>query len=126
MADPHLGQSNTDHPVEEKSAAQQGEARHTSRPGEDEKPARGAIRARSLPIMLAGLILIILFALWLWPREKEGREASEKTTAGIEAESNEVALTPEAIKTAGIEIGQVSERPAVARLSVAGEVEANA
>jgi membrane fusion protein, heavy metal efflux system len=126
MADRHLGQSNTDSTVEEKRAAQQGRARHTTQPNEDAKPARGAIRARRLPIMLAGLILITLFAIWPWPHEKEGKKASKETAAEVGGEPNEVALTPEAMKTAGIEIGQVAERPAVALLSVAGEVEANA
>jgi len=76
--------------------------------------------------MLAGLILIVLLALWLWPREKDEKEASKETAAKVESEPNEVALTPEAMKTAGIETGQVTERPAVAQLSVAGSVEANA
>ncbi|MBO0725291.1 MAG: efflux RND transporter periplasmic adaptor subunit [Blastocatellia bacterium] len=126
MADRHFGQSNTDCSVEEKSAAPQEVARHTARSDGDAKPARFALRMPHLLIGLAGLILAVLLALWLWPREKEEREAPKETAAGVEGESNEVALTPEAIKTAGIEIGQVSERPAVARLSVAGAVEANA
>src|SRR5262249_57289096 len=84
-----------------------------------------AIRARRLPIMLAGLILAVLLALWLWPREKDEKEASKETVAEAQGEPNEVALTPEAMKTAGIEIGQVTERPAVALLSVAGAGQAH-
>ena len=117
MADHHLDQSNATSSIEEKGA---------SRQDTNEGPARFAIRALRLPAMIAGLILIVLLAFWLWPREKDEKEGSKGTTAEVEGESNEVALTPEAIKTAGIEIGQVAERPAVAPLNVAGTVEANA
>src|SRR6266542_2949922 len=126
MADHHLGQSNAASSAEEKRTTRQKGARHTERQDANEGPARFAISARRLPIMLGGLILAVLLALWLWPREKDEKEASKETAAEVEGEPNEVALTPEAMKTAGIEIGQVTERPAVALLSVAGAVEANA
>src|SRR5262245_1593262 len=126
MADHHLGQSNADSSVEEKHISRQEGARHTAREGEDAGPGRFASRARRLTIILAGLILAVLLALWLWPREKDEKEASKETAAEVEGEPNEVTLTPEAMKTAGIEIGQVTERLAVTLLSVAGAVEANA
>src|SRR6266511_684964 len=119
MADHHLGQSNAASSAEEKRTTRQKGARHTERQDANEGPARFAISARRLPIMLGGLILAVLLALWLWPREKDEKEASKETAAEVEGEPNEVALTPEAMKTAGIEIGQVTERPAVALLSVA-------
>jgi membrane fusion protein, heavy metal efflux system len=108
MADRNLNQPDTDPSIE----------------AVEEK--RKSPQARRLPVALAGLILIVALALWLWPRENDGKEASKEAAAEVESEPNEVALTPEAIKTAGIEISQVSERPAVTRLSVAGAVEANA
>jgi cobalt-zinc-cadmium efflux system membrane fusion protein len=126
MADHHLGQSNAASSIEEKGTSRQEGARHAARQDTNEGPARFAIRARRLPIILAGLTLAVLLALWLWPREKDEKEASKETAAEVEGEPNEVALTPEAMKTAGIEIGQVTERPAVAPLNVAGTVEANA
>ena len=126
MADHHLGQSNAASSVEEKGTSRQEGARHTARQDGDSGPARFTIHRRRLPIMLAGLTLAVLLALWLWPREKDEKETSKETAAEVEGEPNEVALTPEAMKTAGIEIGQVTERQAVALLSVAGAVEANA
>jgi len=126
MADHHLGQSNAASSAEEKRTTRQKGARQTERQDANEGPARFAISARRLPIMLGGLILAVLLVLWLWPREKDEKEASKETAAEVEGEPNEVALTPEAMKTAGIEIGQVTERQAVALLSVAGAVEANA
>jgi len=122
MADHHLGQSNAASSAEEKRTTRQKGARHMERQDANEGPARFTISARRLPIMLGGLILAVLLALWLWPREKDEKEASKETAAEVEGEPNEVALTPEARKTAGIEIGQVTERPAVALLSVAGAV----
>src|SRR5262245_32594359 len=126
MADNHLDHSNATSPIEEKGTARPEGARHAARQDTNEGPARFAIRALRLPALIAGLILIVLLAFWLWPREKDEKEASKETAAEVEGEPNEVALTPEAMKTAGIEIGQVTERPAVAPLNVDGEVEANA
>lgn len=126
MANQHPNQLDTDPSIEEKRTARQEEARRTARQREEARPARFALSARRLLIMLAGLILAVMLALWLWPREKDEKEASKETAAEVESEPNEVALTPEAMKTAGIETGQVTERPAVAQLSVAGTVEANA
>src|SRR5262245_45953558 len=126
MADNHLGHSNAASSAEEKRTSRQEGARLTAGQGGDAGPARFAIRARRLPIILAGLTLAVLLALWLWPREKDEKEASKGTAAEVEGEPNEVALTQEAMKTAGIEISQVAERPAVAPLNVAGTVEANA
>jgi len=126
MADHHLDQSNAASSIEEKGASRQESARQAARQDSNEGPARFALRALRLPAMIAGLILIVLLALWLWPREKDEKEGSKGTAAEVQGEPNEVALTPEAMKTAGIEIGQVTERPAVALLSVAGAVEANA
>jgi membrane fusion protein, heavy metal efflux system len=126
MADHHPHPLNTDHPTEERRTSRQEAPRHTAIQDGDARPARFATRARRLLIGLAGLILGVLLTLWLWPREKDEKEASKETAAEVEGEPNEVALTPEAMKTAGIEIGQVTERPAVAPLNVAGAVEANA
>lgn len=126
MADNHLDQSNTDPSSEEKRTSRQSAARHTTRQNGDVEHGRFDIRAHRLAIMFAGLILIVLLAFWLWSREKGEKEIPKEAAVEVESEPNEVALTPEAIKTAGIEIGQVAERPAVATLSVAGTVEANA
>jgi membrane fusion protein, heavy metal efflux system len=126
MADHHLGQSNATSSIEEKGTSRQEGACHAARQDTNEGPARFAIRALRLPAMIAGLILIVLLAFWLWPREKDEKEGSKGTAAEVKGELNEVALTPEAMKTAGIEIGQVTERPAVAPLNVTGTVEANA
>src|SRR5262249_44495978 len=126
MADHHLDQSNATSSIEEKGVSRQESARQAARQDSNDGPARLALRALRLPAMIAGLILIVLLALWLWPREKDEKGGSKVTAAEVEGEPNEVALTPEAIKTAGIEIGQVTERPVVALLSVAGAVEANA
>jgi membrane fusion protein, heavy metal efflux system len=126
MADQNLDQSNAASSVEEEGTSRQESARQAARQDSNEGPARFALRALRLPAMVAGLILAVLLALWLWPREEDEKEGSKETAAEVQGEPNEVALTPEAMKTAGIEIGQVTERPAVALLSVAGAVEANA
>jgi membrane fusion protein, heavy metal efflux system len=126
MADNHLDQSNKDSSTEEERTSRQDRARHTTRQDGDEEPARFDIRAHHLAIMFAGLILIVLLAFWLWSSEKGEKEVPKEATVEVESDLNELALTPEAIKTAGIEIGQVTERPAVAQLNVAGTVEANA
>jgi cobalt-zinc-cadmium efflux system membrane fusion protein len=104
--------------AEETHTARQ-EMRHTARQHEETRPAP---RSRRLLIIFAGLSLVIVLALWFWTRGKSKDVAPNKPAAEAEAEPNE----PEAIKNAGIETGQVIERPAVAQLSVAGTVEANA
>jgi cobalt-zinc-cadmium efflux system membrane fusion protein len=103
--------------------------RHTARQPAEVRTARLALRARPLLLILAALALLtILLALWRWPRDKDEDEkkAAKATTEAAEGEANEVALTPEALKLAGIEIGEATERPAVTQLNVAGTVEANA
>ncbi|MGH8700721.1 MAG: efflux RND transporter periplasmic adaptor subunit [Burkholderiales bacterium] len=122
----HPDQPETDPSAEEKLTTRQEEARHTARQHEEVRTAHLAPRTRRLLLILTALILVVMLALWLWSREKGEKEAAKETTAEVEGESNEVALTPEALATAGIGIGQVTSRAAVAQLSVAGTVEANA
>ncbi len=98
-------------------------------------------RARNRNVMIvAGVALVALLLIFLVYRSRTKPTVSadgEKTTATTETTSattttetapespSEVVLPTEALAAAGIEIAGVTERPAVARLSVTGSVEAN-
>jgi cobalt-zinc-cadmium efflux system membrane fusion protein len=106
-----------------------------------EKPIDDGRRARNRNVMIvAGVALVALLLVFLIYRSRTKPTVSadgEKTTAATEITSatattetapespSEVVLPTEALAAAGIEIAGVTERPAVARLSVTGSVEAN-
>jgi cobalt-zinc-cadmium efflux system membrane fusion protein len=91
-------------------------------------------RRRNVVVIMAVAIvaLIIILALLFWPRAdirkeqaKAGAEEAEQGEKKEEGASSDVVLTPEAQKAAGIEVAGVTERPAVALLTVTGAVETN-
>lgn len=92
-------------------------------------------QSRNLLIVAIALAIVAATAFILWSRS--GGD-SKKITANVDAEQAKgheeggeheegktVELSPEALEAAGIEIVEVSERAAVARLRVTGTVEAN-
>ena len=95
-----------------------------------EETRRSPRRNRNLVIVAAfAALALVVVVLLLWSRSKpagqekasaEAAQGSEKTSA-----PNEVVLSPEAVKTAGIEVEGVTQRPAVALMRVTGTVESN-
>lgn len=89
-------------------------------------------RQRNLIVVasVAVVAIIAIFALLLWSYRRDAKqpagvdEAKQNETKAA-GESKEVVLSPEALKTAGIEIAGVTQRPAVALLTVTGAVETN-
>jgi len=97
--------------------------------GAGERPARpSSIGRRNVVIVgivaVLALTVILIVAFWL-RREKPG-QSPQQAEAKSEATTDEVSLTAEALKAAGIEIEGVTHRPAVALLRVTGTVEPNA
>lgn len=96
-------------------------------------------RAHNRNLLIVGSVaLIALLAIFWIYKSRAGHTldpggdekiAATKTTAATTTTApetpSEVVLPGEALSTAGIEIAGVTERPAVARLSVTGSVEAN-
>lgn len=87
-------------------------------------------RNRNLLIIVGATVLLVVIALFLWPRHesanKKGNVAAESKEAEEDAKAgNEVVLSPATLAAAGIEIVGVTERPAVALLRVTGAVEPN-
>lgn len=77
---------------------------------------------------VAAVALVAILALVFWQRggdKAEGAGAVEKHEETEAEAGGEVTLTPEALTSAGIEIAGVTERPAVALLTVTGTVESN-
>ncbi len=87
-------------------------------------------RNRNLLIIVGATVLLVVIALFLWPRHesanKKGNAAAESKEAEEDAKAgNEVVLSPATLTAAGIEIVGVTERPAVDLLRVTGAVEPN-
>ena len=81
-------------------------------------------------LMLAGGMLLALFALYLWTAwgrgaETSGEAAQEAPAAGREAPSNQLTVPPDVVTAAGIESVPVSTGPANERLQTTGVVEPN-
>jgi cobalt-zinc-cadmium efflux system membrane fusion protein len=81
-------------------------------------------------VAVVAIIAILVALLWSYRRETKpspnaGTEVGKKANNKEAGESKEVILSPEALKTAGIEIAGVTQRPAVALLTVTGAVETN-
>ena len=87
-------------------------------------------RNYTVPIVVV-CVLAALIGFWLWSRGKSSGPADKANTETGAAKGNkttagsEVVLSPEAVKSAGIEIAEVKLRPAVAMMRVTGTVEAN-
>ena len=79
-------------------------------------------RNYTIPIIVACVVIALLGWL-LWSRSSSKPSAVAKENKATT--NNEVVLSPEAVKTAGIEIEEVKRRPAVALMRVTGMVEAN-
>src|SRR2546429_4639836 len=80
---------------------------------------------------VAAIAVIAIFVVLLWSYRRNtkppntGAEAAKGAETKEAGEAKEVVLSPEALKTAGIEIAGVTQRPAVALLTVTGAVETN-
>lgn len=91
-------------------------------------PGRHNPRQRQLLIVggVAFVALVAVVALAIWLRSGSANQATEKVKAeAAEVTPGEVKLSTEALKSAGIEIEGVTQRPAVALLKVTGTVETN-
>jgi RND family efflux transporter MFP subunit len=91
-------------------------------------PTTNPSRNRNLVIIIASvaIVAITILALVLWKLsdgKKQVPPAAAETHEG--GEPNEVVLSADAMKTAGIEIVGVTQRPAVALMTVTGSVETN-
>lgn len=80
-------------------------------------------------VAVIAVIAIFVVLLWSYRRNTKPPNTGAEVTKGAETkeagEAKEVVLSPEALKTAGIEIAGVTQRPAVALLIVTGAVETN-
>ena len=86
-------------------------------------------------IVIVGVVaifaLVAIVGLIVWrgretkPPAKAGADEAKQGESQETTETREVVLSPEALKTAGIEIAGVTQRPAVALLTVTGSVETN-
>lgn len=86
-------------------------------------------------IVIVGVVaifaLVAIIGLIVWrvretkPPAKAGADEAKQGESQETTETREVVLSPEALKTAGIEIAGVTQRPAVALLTVTGSVETN-
>ncbi len=106
-----------------------------SQPAEAEQSVSSAglsARNRNLLVIVGTVVLVGAVALLMWPSHEsankgekraaaEGKEAGEHDSEG----GSEVELSPTALAAAGIEIVDVTERPAVVLLRVTGAVEPN-
>ena len=91
---------------------------------------RSPHRNRNLIIVAAfAALALVVLVLLLWSRSKPvaQEKANAEATQGTEKTSviSEVVLSPEAVKSAGIEMEGVTQRPAIALLRVTGTVESN-
>jgi membrane fusion protein, heavy metal efflux system len=75
-------------------------------------------------VAVVALAVVVMVAFWL--RRTTLKPSEQQAEAKHEETTNEVTLSPEALKAAGIEIEGVTQRPAVALLRVTGTVEPNA
>lgn len=96
--------------------------------------AKPRLRPRPALFVAIGLALIVLIGLFYWMRDprpatKEQPAAAKKDEHGKDGEEHKegasVELEPEALKAAGIETAEVTERQAGALLRVTGTVETN-
>jgi multidrug efflux pump subunit AcrA (membrane-fusion protein) len=88
---------------------------------------KGFVERNRNSIIVAAVAAVAVLAVFLWLRGQRQEKAYAEAQQGDKKEEvdNEVALTPEAISAAGVEIVSVTERPGVALMKVTGTVEAN-
>jgi cobalt-zinc-cadmium efflux system membrane fusion protein len=113
------------------------EAQHGRRPVEkalhETSPASDEVKSTRRNLVIVGLVALIALLIIFWVYRSRSRnavsDAGGKTTeaaSGTAPETpSEVVLPTEALAAAGIEIAGVTQRPAVALLTVTGSVEAN-
>jgi cobalt-zinc-cadmium efflux system membrane fusion protein len=75
-------------------------------------------------VAVVALMAILVVAFWL--RRAKPTQSPQQAEEKHEETTDEVSLTPEALKTTGIELEGVTQRPAVTLLRVTGTVEPNA
>jgi len=79
-------------------------------------------------VAIVALAAIVTFVLWSRSRQTRPQPSSNEAKQGENKDSsepNEVVISPEALKAAGIEVVGVTQRPAVALQTVTGAVETN-
>jgi cobalt-zinc-cadmium efflux system membrane fusion protein len=106
-----------------------------SEPASDDRNIRNPrifARNRNLLIIIGMAVLVSVIALLLWPRhESADKNRKDASTEFKQADEHEeeagsvVELSPAAFAAAGIEIVELTERPAIALLRVTGAVEPN-
>ena len=94
------------------------------------RPTTYATRNRNLVIVFALVVVmamaVVTLALVFWKRNQTRKQSPPPAADTKETgEPNEVVLSAAAMKTAGIEIVGVTQRPAVALMTVTGSVETN-
>src|SRR2546430_1703761 len=95
-----------------------------------DRPSRQRNTIVIASVAVVAVIAIFVVLLWSYRRSTKlpanaGAEVTKEAGAKEAGDSKEVVLSPEALKTAGIEIAGVTQRPAVALVTVTGTVETN-
>jgi cobalt-zinc-cadmium efflux system membrane fusion protein len=95
-----------------------------------DRPSRQRNTVVIASVAVVAVVAIFVVLLWSYRRNTKlpantGAEVAKGAETKEAGESKEVVLSPEAMKTAGIEIAGVTQRPAVALLTVTGAVETN-
>ena len=85
----------------------------------------GRNRNLILVVAVVGALALIAVAVIFWRVRSNQQEAAAAQANDKPTVSNEVVLSAEAVKSAGIEIEGVTQRPAIALLRVTGTVESN-
>jgi cobalt-zinc-cadmium efflux system membrane fusion protein len=117
--------------AEKESNTLGGDGPREARAPADIAPARAyASRNRALAVAAGAAVLALVLWFAFSGRDGRGSPDARRAAAGEEhhdehAGGAEVALAPEALEAAGIQVESVTQRPAVALLAVTGAVEAN-
>jgi len=94
----------------------------------EKRPRSFSIGQRQIAIVSVVVVVALaaILAAALWLRRSTSKQNEQQAESKHEETTDEVTLTPEALKAAGIEFEGVTQRPAVTLLRVTGTVEPNA